>query len=68
MAQERDAYTGPFTALIDRGEERGCVDLKEVDAWMDGRSRLSTGVLTATRPARDASEVFDVRARRLLHG
>src|ERR687894_978785 len=31
MAQERDAYTGPFTALIDRGEERGCVDLKEVD-------------------------------------
>src|SRR3954453_504689 len=32
MAQERDAYTGPFTALIDRGEERGCVDLKEVDA------------------------------------
>ena len=31
MAQERDAYTGPFAALIDRGEERGCVDLKEVD-------------------------------------
>ena len=31
MAQERDAYSGPFTALIDRGEERGCVDLKEVD-------------------------------------
>src|SRR6185503_11851414 len=31
MAQERDAYTGPFSALIDRGEERGCVDLKEVD-------------------------------------
>ena len=31
MAQERDVYTGPFTALIDRGEERGCVDLKEVD-------------------------------------
>src|SRR3954468_16189655 len=31
MAQERDPYTGPFAALIDRGEERGCVDLKEVD-------------------------------------
>src|SRR3954453_12971250 len=31
MAQERDPYTGPFSALIDRGEERGCVDLKEVD-------------------------------------
>jgi RNA polymerase primary sigma factor len=31
MAQERDAYSGPFAALIDRGEERGCVDLKEVD-------------------------------------
>src|SRR4029079_18611414 len=31
MAQERDAYTGPFRALIDRGEERGCVDLREVD-------------------------------------
>jgi RNA polymerase primary sigma factor len=31
MAQERDAYNGPFMALIDRGEERGCVDLKEVD-------------------------------------
>ena len=31
MAQELDAYGGPFAALIDRGEERGCVDLKEVD-------------------------------------
>src|SRR5262245_20883085 len=31
MAQERDVYSGPFGALIDRGEERGCVDLKEVD-------------------------------------
>jgi RNA polymerase primary sigma factor len=31
MAQERDAYNGPFAALIDRGEERGCVDLREVD-------------------------------------
>src|ERR1700761_9473692 len=31
MAQERDAYTGPIGALIDRGEERGCVDLREVD-------------------------------------
>ena len=31
MAQERDAYSGPFAALIDRGEERGCVDLAEVD-------------------------------------
>jgi RNA polymerase primary sigma factor len=32
MATERDAYsTGPIGALIDRGEERGCVDLKEVD-------------------------------------
>src|SRR5918995_1365872 len=31
MAQERDAYSGPFAALIDRGEERGCLDLSEVD-------------------------------------
>src|SRR5215203_7487135 len=31
MAQERDANSGPIGALIDRGEERGCVDLKEVD-------------------------------------
>jgi RNA polymerase primary sigma factor len=32
MATERDAYSsGPIGALIDRGEERGCVDLKEVD-------------------------------------
>src|SRR3954462_573880 len=33
MATERDVYSsGPIGALIDRGEERGCVDLKEVDA------------------------------------
>src|SRR3954453_13006829 len=32
MAQERDAYSsGPVGALIGRGEERGCVDLREVD-------------------------------------
>src|SRR6201991_2593651 len=32
MATERDAYsTGPIAALIDRGEERGCLDLREVD-------------------------------------
>src|SRR3954454_9476329 len=31
MALERDANSGPIGALIDRGEERGCVDLKEVD-------------------------------------
>src|SRR4051812_48870802 len=32
MATERDAYSsGPIAALIDKGEERGCVDLKEVD-------------------------------------
>src|SRR3954447_14297677 len=32
MASERDAtISGPIGALIDRGEERGCVDLKEVD-------------------------------------
>src|SRR6201994_1256934 len=31
MAQERDANSGPIGALIDRGEERGCVDLAEVD-------------------------------------
>src|SRR6478735_5102791 len=32
MATERDVYSnGPIGALIDRGEERGCVDLKEVD-------------------------------------
>src|SRR3954452_15952656 len=31
MAQDRDAHSGPIGALIDRGEERGCVDLKEVD-------------------------------------
>ena len=26
-----DAMGGPIAALIDRGEERGCVDLSEVD-------------------------------------
>ncbi len=31
MSQDRDAYTGAIGALIDRGEERGCVDLSEVD-------------------------------------
>ena len=32
MALERDAnISGPIGALIDRGEERGCVDLREVD-------------------------------------
>ena len=32
MATERDVYSsGPIGALIDRGEERGCVDLREVD-------------------------------------
>src|ERR1700749_3154548 len=31
MSTDREAYTGPIGALIDRGEERGCVDLKEVD-------------------------------------
>src|SRR3954464_13979461 len=29
--EERDAISGPVGALIDRGEERGCVDLAEVD-------------------------------------
>src|SRR6185295_10943957 len=31
MSEEREALSGPIGALIDRGEERGCVDLKEVD-------------------------------------
>jgi RNA polymerase primary sigma factor len=31
MAQEREALNGAIGALIDRGEERGCVDLAEVD-------------------------------------
>jgi RNA polymerase primary sigma factor len=30
MSTERDALNGPLAALIDRGEERGCVDLSEV--------------------------------------
>src|ERR1700742_2552921 len=31
MSTEREAINGPLSALIDRGEERGCVDLSEVD-------------------------------------
>src|SRR4051795_1933782 len=31
MTEQREAMTGPVAALIDRGEERGCVDLREVD-------------------------------------
>src|ERR1700759_2195186 len=31
MSEERDAMSGPVAALIDRGEERGCLDLREVD-------------------------------------
>src|ERR1700742_4490308 len=31
MSTDRDAYSGAIGALIDRGEERGCVDLSEVD-------------------------------------
>ena len=31
MSEERDPISGPVSALIDRGEERGCVDLREVD-------------------------------------
>src|SRR6201995_4090298 len=31
MSTDREAYTGAIGALIDRGEERGCVDLAEVD-------------------------------------
>src|SRR5919108_258526 len=31
MSLEREALNGPLAALIDRGEERGCVDLSEVD-------------------------------------
>src|SRR3954467_10634416 len=31
MTQGRERYAGPIAALIDRGEERGCVDLAEVD-------------------------------------
>lgn len=48
--------------------DTGMYDLKAVEAWMDGRNRLLNGGLTATQPARHASEVFDERARRLLHG
>src|ERR1700755_2749520 len=31
MSVERDGMAGPVAALIDRGEERGCLDLREVD-------------------------------------
>src|SRR5436190_17230139 len=31
MSQDRDPFSGPVGALIERGEERGCVDLREVD-------------------------------------
>jgi RNA polymerase primary sigma factor len=31
MSAERDDLSAPLSALIDRGEERGCVDLSEVD-------------------------------------
>jgi RNA polymerase primary sigma factor len=31
MSTEREANNGPVSALIDRGEERGCVNLSEVD-------------------------------------
>ena len=31
MSEEREAISGPVAALIDRGEERGCIDLREVD-------------------------------------
>src|SRR3954452_15211205 len=31
MTQGRERYAGPIAALLDRGEERGCVDLSEVD-------------------------------------
>ncbi len=31
MSEERNPISGPVSALIDRGEERGCVDLREVD-------------------------------------
>src|SRR6188472_131396 len=31
MSPGRDAYQGAIAALLDRGEERGCVDLSEVD-------------------------------------
>src|ERR1700754_4985957 len=30
MSTDREALNGPLAALIDRGEERGCVDLSEV--------------------------------------
>src|SRR3954454_21528921 len=31
MSEDRNAISGPVSALIDRGEERGGVDLREVD-------------------------------------
>src|SRR5919201_3042035 len=31
MSSVRDAYQGAIAALLDRGEERGCVDLSEID-------------------------------------
>ena len=31
MSTEREAINGGVSALIDRGEERGCVNLSEVD-------------------------------------
>src|SRR6185437_2453144 len=35
MSSVRDAYQGAIAALLERGEERGCVDLSEVDELED---------------------------------
>jgi hypothetical protein len=45
----------------------GMYDLVAVDRWMDARSELRSG-LTTTPATRNAQEVFNDRARRLLDG
>jgi hypothetical protein len=50
----------------------GNYDLVAIDAWMDRQAALlapaSNGGLTERPPARNASEVFGERARRVLNG
>jgi hypothetical protein len=46
----------------------GMYDLVAIDAWMDGRHPSSSPDLTGAKVSRDAEELWDVRARRLLDG
>ena len=55
MSSGHDALSGALAALIDRGEDRGCLELSEVDelvrrsTWRKGPRRA----LRAARRARD---------------